>query len=66
MATTTESESVKPRTSDVKDTAEHHEISDDDFTWSPEEEKQLLRKIDTFLMPTIWVMYLLSYMDRTK
>lgn len=30
------------------------------------EEKALVRKIDLFLMPTIWLMYLLSYMDRTK
>jgi hypothetical protein len=35
------------------------------ITWTPEEEKKLLRKIDLFLMPTIWIMYLLSYMDRT-
>lgn len=37
---------------------------------SPEElaleEKKLVRKIDLFLLPTIWLMYLLSYMDRTK
>lgn len=31
-------------------------------TWTPEEEKKLVRKIDLFLMPTIWLMYLLSYM----
>jgi hypothetical protein len=30
------------------------------------EEKALVRKIDLFLLPTIWLMYLLSYMDRTK
>jgi hypothetical protein len=36
------------------------------ITWTPEEEKKLVRKIDLFLMPTIWFMYLLSYMDRTK
>ena len=34
-------------------------------TWTPEEEKKLVRKIDLFLMPTIWIMYLLSYMVRT-
>lgn len=27
------------------------------------EEKALVRKIDLFLLPTIWLMYLLSYMD---
>jgi hypothetical protein len=37
-----------------------------DLTWTPEEEKKLVKKIDLFLLPTIWLMYLLSYMDRTK
>lgn len=37
-----------------------------DLTWTPEEEKALVKKIDLFLLPTIWLMYLLSYMDRTK
>ena len=27
------------------------------------EEKALVRKIDLYLLPTIWLMYLLSYMD---
>lgn len=27
------------------------------------EEKALVRKIDLWLLPTIWIMYLLSYMD---
>ena len=34
------------------------------FTY--EEEKALVKKIDLTLLPTIWVMYLLSYLDRTK
>jgi hypothetical protein len=34
--------------------------------YTPEEEKKLVRSIDMVLMPTIWIMYLLSYMDRTK
>lgn len=38
----------------------------DVLTWTPEEEKKLVRKIDSFLLPTIWLMYLLSYMDRTN
>ncbi|KAI4169412.1 MAG: hypothetical protein LQ343_005716 [Gyalolechia ehrenbergii] len=29
-------------------------------------EKALVRKIDLFLLPTIWLMYLLSYVDRTN
>ena len=28
-----------------------------------DEEKALVRKIDLCLLPTIWLMYLLSYMD---
>jgi hypothetical protein len=28
------------------------------------EEKKLVRKIDLFLMPMIWVMYILNYIDR--
>ncbi|KAL3476137.1 major facilitator superfamily domain-containing protein [Aspergillus californicus] len=31
-----------------------------------EEERKLVRKIDFFLLPTIWLMYLWSYMDRTN
>ncbi|KAH8748894.1 pantothenate transporter liz1 [Diaporthe sp. PMI_573] len=31
-----------------------------------EAEKKLLRKIDMFLLPTIWLVYLLSYMDRSN
>ncbi|KAK5114944.1 hypothetical protein LTR62_002103 [Meristemomyces frigidus] len=30
------------------------------------EEKALVRKIDLCLLPVIWIMYLLSYMDRTN
>ncbi|KAH7556619.1 hypothetical protein BM1_06053 [Bipolaris maydis] len=52
---------------DIKnmDTTKQIEVSED-FTWTPEEEKQLVKKIDSFLLPTMWLMYLLSYMDRTK
>lgn len=34
--------------------------------YSPQEEKALIRKIDLVLMPMMWLMYLLSYLDRTK
>ena len=37
-----------------------------DYVPGTDEEKKLVRKIDLFLMPTIFLMYLLSYMDRTK
>ncbi|KAF3801992.1 putative transporter [Colletotrichum gloeosporioides] len=45
---------------------EHIETSGQTITWTAEEEKALVKKIDLFLMPTIWLMYLLSYMDRTN
>ena len=48
------------------DSTKHVEVSTNGITWTPEEEKNLVRKIDTFLLPTMWLMYLLSYMDRTK
>jgi hypothetical protein len=31
-----------------------------------EEERKLVRRIDLYILPTMWLMYLLSYMDRTK
>lgn len=30
------------------------------------EEKKLVRKIDFFLMPILWLMYILNYIDRTN
>ncbi|KAJ4377726.1 hypothetical protein N0V83_000555 [Neocucurbitaria cava] len=52
---------------DVKDmdTTKQIEVTGE-LTWTAEEEKKLVRKIDLFLLPTIWLMYLLSYMDRTN
>lgn len=47
-----------------------HEVENVDtieaVPFTDEEEKALVRKIDLTLLPTIWVMYLLSYLDRTK
>jgi hypothetical protein len=52
---------------DVKEMNDTKQIEiSGELTWTPEEEKKLVRKIDTFLLPTMWLMYLLSYMDRTK
>lgn len=36
-----------------------------DYIPDTEEERKLVRKIDLFLLPAIWGMYLLSYMVRT-
>lgn len=30
------------------------------------EERKLVRKIDFFLMPMLWIMYILNYVDRTN
>lgn len=60
-------------TMDPKQDAVQHEIaaSNEDpelklvavpFEEKTEEEKRLVRKIDWYLMPTIWVLYCFSYM----
>ncbi|TVY38109.1 MFS transporter [Lachnellula occidentalis] len=38
----------------------------DGYIPDTDEEKRLVRKIDLYLLPTIWIMYLLSYVDRTN
>jgi hypothetical protein len=50
----------------VMDASKDHVEVSEELTWTPEEERKLVRKIDLYLLPTIWLMYLLSYMDRTK
>ena len=49
---------------DVIHEVEEHASAGMDITQA--EEESLVRKIDLFLLPTIWLMYLLSYIDRTK
>jgi len=55
--------------SQVKDVSSH-EIENvniaEAVSFTLEEERTLVKKIDYTLLPTIWVMYLLSYLDRTK
>ncbi|KAL8712512.1 MAG: hypothetical protein Q9220_003360 [cf. Caloplaca sp. 1 TL-2023] len=55
---------------EAKDTAVHHDSDSISQLGSHglahAKEKALVRKIDLFLLPTIWLMYLLSYIDRTK
>lgn len=45
---------------------EKKDASTNGFVEGTDEEKKLVRKIDLFLMPTIWVLYCFSYMDRTN
>ena len=70
MRTSSPSRSVEQSDIDTKgmDVAkhEHVEITAGGISWTPEEEKKVVRKIDLYLMPMMWLMYLLSYMDRTK
>ncbi|WQF86566.1 Putative major facilitator superfamily, MFS transporter superfamily [Colletotrichum destructivum] len=67
MAIGRTSSSPSVEANDQKDpNGQHVEISSQGITWTEEEEKKLVKKIDLFLMPTIWLMYLLSYMDRTN
>lgn len=40
--------------------------NDDQAQFDADEEKKLLRKIDMRLIPTVWIMYLLSYLDRSN
>ncbi|PLB52522.1 MFS general substrate transporter [Aspergillus steynii IBT 23096] len=42
------------------------ENAEEALSFTPEEEKALVRKIDLYLLPMIWIMYLLSYLDRTN
>lgn len=45
---------------------EHLNLAETVVSFTPEEEKALVGKIDLTLLPIIWIMYLLSYLDRTK
>ncbi|RMJ02485.1 hypothetical protein BHE90_016172 [Fusarium euwallaceae] len=47
---------------DVKDASS----GADAYTPGSDEEKKLVRKIDLYILPMMWIMYLLSYMDRTN
>ena len=42
------------------------QITHSTYVPGSEEEKKLVRKIDLYLLPAIWLMYLFSFMDRTK
>lgn len=37
-----------------------------DYVPGSDAEKRLLRKIDLRLMPILWIMYILNYVDRTN
>lgn len=49
----------------VEHQEDQEEVTIDDYVPDTEEEKKLVKKIDLYLLPAIWGMYLLSYMVRT-
>ena len=53
---------------DLKVDPEHFEkeveLADNEVSWTPEEEKKLVRRIDLFLLPTIWFVPALRMMSR--
>lgn len=56
---------MKSDLDNTKAEAQFYELDErrsETLTWTPEEEKALVKKIDSYLLPCIWLMYLLSYM----
>lgn len=51
---------------DVVLKADDPSLEIDRYVPGTDEEKKLVRKIDSYILPMMWVMYLMSYMDRTK
>ncbi|KAI0144491.1 major facilitator superfamily domain-containing protein [Xylariaceae sp. FL1272] len=59
------SETMHVEALDVKDMMVQRDLIDS-YVPDSEEERKLVRKIDLYLLPTIWLMYLLSYVDRSN
>ena len=43
-----------------------HAYTLDQFVENPELEKRILRKVDMRLLPPLWIMYVLNYLDRNN
>ncbi|BGP22421.1 hypothetical protein JCM10295v2_001300 [Rhodotorula toruloides] len=54
--------------SSSQDSANDHGVShtDGELTWTAEEEKRIVRKIDWRLMPLLWALFMLSFLDRSN
>ncbi|RPA87802.1 major facilitator superfamily transporter [Ascobolus immersus RN42] len=62
-----DSSQIDRRTSDIADNVEPTEAELlASYVPGTEEEKKLVRKIDLYLLPILWVMYILNYVDRTN
>lgn len=53
---------------EVKFTLSDHELelenALENYDPNTDAERRLVRKLDTFMMPTLWIMYILAYIDR--
>ena len=65
MAMTYDSKNASMEVEDIG-SKNPNRVIENGYVPDTEEEKRLVRKIDMYLLPTMWLMYLLSYMDRTK
>ncbi|BGO97348.1 putative High-affinity nicotinic acid transporter (putative) [Rhodotorula toruloides] len=45
---------------------DHGAQTDGELTWTAEEEKRIVRKIDWRLMPLLWALFMLSFLDRSN
>lgn len=41
---------------DTADHVSHHVEESSQLTWTDEEERELVRKVDAWLLPTVWIM----------
>jgi len=48
------------------DEARKGSLAETEYVTGTAEEKRLVRKIDRHLLPMLWVMYILNYLDRTN
>ncbi|KAK4182616.1 putative MFS transporter [Podospora australis] len=51
---------------DVDRVSPSGEKQENAVSWDPEEERKLVRKVDIRLFPTAWIMFLISWMDRSN
>ena len=50
----------------VNTSSSGNEHDADSQSWTDEEEKQLLKKLDCTFLPALWMMSLISHLDRSK
>lgn len=64
------SETAPKRDVDLKTEKDIHSLAEGamegDATYTTEQEGKIKRKIDTYLLPVLTIMYLVSYLDRSN